>query len=133
MFCSTSSSTDESFFHCLNASLQIYSLNTTSYSSLLSSYHETIRTSSFRAPKPFVIVTPNLESGIQAALLCSKKHGFEIRMRSGGRDSEGLSTTSNVPFIIIDLVNFRKITIDMDDETAWLQAGAFPVLACLLS
>ncbi|KAF9616837.1 hypothetical protein IFM89_032687 [Coptis chinensis] len=121
---STSSSTDESFFHCLNASQQIYSPNTTSYSSLLSSYHENIRTSSFRAPKPFVIVTPNLESEIQAALLCSKKHGFKIRIRSGGHDYEGLSTTSNVPFIIIDLVNFRKITIDMDDETAWIQAGA---------
>ncbi|PIA42548.1 hypothetical protein AQUCO_02000180v1 [Aquilegia coerulea] len=117
--------TSSSFLQCMTISQQLHSPNTSSYSSLLHSYHQNLKNiPSFTVPKPFIIVTPLYEFEIQAALLCSKKHGLKIRIRSGGHDYEGLSTTSNVPFIIIDLVNFRSITVDMDDETAWVQAGA---------
>ncbi|KAI8563323.1 hypothetical protein RHMOL_Rhmol03G0103400 [Rhododendron molle] len=39
-------------------------------------------------------------------------------------DYEGLSYTPQRPFVIIDLANLRKITINTVDETAWIEAGA---------
>ncbi|KAF7148495.1 hypothetical protein RHSIM_Rhsim03G0093300 [Rhododendron simsii] len=38
-------------------------------------------------------------------------------------DYEGLSYTSQKPFVIIDLANLRKITINTVDESAWIEAG----------
>ncbi|KAK9115182.1 hypothetical protein Syun_021979 [Stephania yunnanensis] len=53
-----------------------------------------------------------------------KEHGFKVTVRSGGHDFEGLSYISNVPFVLIDLANLRKINVDIEDNTAWVQAGA---------
>ncbi|KAK4347393.1 hypothetical protein RND71_033732 [Anisodus tanguticus] len=64
------------------------------------------------------------ESQIQAAIHCSKKHGLQIRIRGGGHDYEGLSYISETPFVIIDLRNLRSISIDTENKTAWIQAGA---------
>ncbi|PIA53716.1 hypothetical protein AQUCO_00900360v1 [Aquilegia coerulea] len=75
-------------------------------------------------PKPQFIVTPLDESQIQAVVICSKLHGLLVRVRSGGHDYEGLSYISSKPFIIIDLVNLQQINVDIEDETAWVQAGA---------
>ena len=76
--------------------------------------------------KPFIILTPLHESEIQAAILCSKQLGLQIRVRSGGHDCEGLSYLSlrKAPFVMVDLINIRSIEINLDDETAWVQAGA---------
>ncbi|CAL0324499.1 unnamed protein product [Lupinus luteus] len=51
---------------------------------------------------------------------------MQIRTRSGGHDYEGLSYFSNseVPFVIIDLINLREIEIDVEKSTAWVQSGA---------
>ncbi|KAJ4837904.1 hypothetical protein Tsubulata_006564 [Turnera subulata] len=76
-------------------------------------------------PKPLAIITPLKKSHIQAAISCSKKHGIQIRVRSGGHDYEGLSYVSSiVPYVVIDLVNFRNITVDVPTKTAWVEAGA---------
>lgn len=75
-------------------------------------------------PKPNLIVTPQNLAHIQAAITCSRKHGLQVRVRSGGHDYEGLSYVSDVPFLIIDLINLRSINIDINDESAWVQAGA---------
>ncbi|KAF9596876.1 hypothetical protein IFM89_013924 [Coptis chinensis] len=75
-------------------------------------------------PKPQFIVTPLTESHIQAAVICSKRYGFLIRVRSGGHDYEGLSYISHKAFIIIDLVKFQEINVNIADKTAWVQAGA---------
>ncbi|PKI60956.1 hypothetical protein CRG98_018662 [Punica granatum] len=45
-------------------------------------------------------------------------------MRSGGHDYEGLSYLSGSPFVILDLVNLRAITVDAGNATAWVQSGA---------
>jgi hypothetical protein len=74
-------------------------------------------------PKPSIIVTPTDETQIQSALFCTKKHGYEIRIRDGGHDFEGLSYTANVPFVMIDLVNMRSIDINVANRTALVQAG----------
>ncbi|KAL7609739.1 tetrahydroberberine oxidase [Lactuca sativa] len=75
-------------------------------------------------PRPSVIVTPVEETLIQTSLYCAKKHGYEIRIRSGGHDWEGLSYTADVPFVMLDFTNMRSIDVDVAKRTAWVQAGA---------
>ncbi|KAK9098067.1 hypothetical protein Syun_025112 [Stephania yunnanensis] len=75
-------------------------------------------------PKPRFIVAPTQDSHVQVAVICSKKHGLQIRVRSGGHDFEGLSYTSSVPFVLIDLFNLRAIDVNIEDNNAWVQAGA---------
>uniref|UniRef100_A0A2N9IH80 FAD-binding PCMH-type domain-containing protein n=1 Tax=Fagus sylvatica TaxID=28930 RepID=A0A2N9IH80_FAGSY len=58
------------------------------------------------------------------AVVCSKKNGLQIRIRSGGHDYAGISYVSDVPFIILDMFNLRSITVDMNEQTAWVQTGA---------
>ncbi|XP_058208103.1 berberine bridge enzyme-like 18 [Rhododendron vialii] len=62
---------------------------------------------------------------------CPRAAYFNYRDIDRGRnqgskchDYEGLSYTSQRPFVIIDLANLRKITINTVDETAWIEAGA---------
>lgn len=64
------------------------------------------------------------ETQTQIALGCAIEFGVQVRIRGGGYDSEGLSYTSNVPFVIIDLTNMRNIVVDAANGTAWVQAGA---------
>ncbi|KAI3501939.1 hypothetical protein L1887_29967 [Cichorium endivia] len=75
-------------------------------------------------PKPSVIVTPVNETLIQTVLYCAKMYGYEIRMRSGGHDYEGLSYTADVPFVMLDFTNMRSIDVDVANSTAWVQPGA---------
>lgn len=49
---------------------------------------------------------------------------MQIRIRSGGHDYEGLSSVSEVPFVMIDLANLRSINVDVENRTAWVKAGA---------
>lgn len=47
-----------------------------------------------------------------------------MRVRSGGHDYEGLSYKAACPFVIIDLVNLRKVSVSLDTSTAWVESGA---------
>ncbi|XP_062093569.1 cannabidiolic acid synthase-like [Humulus lupulus] len=122
----------EDFLHCLSNHLSncstitelVYTPNNPSYSTLLNSSVMNFRFSSPSLPKPSVIITPFHVSQIKATLMCSKKHGLQIRTRSGGHDSDGLSYISDVPYVVIDLRNLRKVKVDVHDKTAWVQAGA---------
>ncbi|PSS04923.1 Berberine bridge enzyme-like [Actinidia chinensis var. chinensis] len=49
---------------------------------------------------------------------------MEIRTRSGGHDYEGLSYISEVPFVVLDLINLHSIVVDAENGTAWVQSGA---------
>ncbi|XP_062095155.1 tetrahydroberberine oxidase-like [Humulus lupulus] len=102
----------------------VYSTTNSSYFSVLNFTIINPRFSSPSTPKPLFIITPLHESHVQAAVVCSRKHGVQIRIRSGGHDYEGLSYVSDVPFVVIDLINHRSITIDVEKRTAWVQAGA---------
>ncbi|KAL0442424.1 UNVERIFIED_CONTAM: Berberine bridge enzyme-like 28 [Sesamum latifolium] len=44
--------------------------------------------------------------------------------RSGGHDFEGLSYVTEVPFVVIDFIKFDKVTVDAEQKTAWVEAGA---------
>ncbi|XP_022761023.1 berberine bridge enzyme-like 8 [Durio zibethinus] len=124
---------DNNFLHCLSSfhskdipsiSKVIYMQNNSTYSSILESLIQNLRFSTPTTPKPLVIVTPLHTSHIQATIFCSKKHGLQLRIRSGGHDFEGLSYVSEVPFVIVDLVNFRSVDIDVKNEVSWVQSGA---------
>ncbi|XP_070050535.1 berberine bridge enzyme-like 4 [Nicotiana tomentosiformis] len=45
-------------------------------------------------------------------------------VRSGGHDYEGLSYISYKPYFLVDLSNFRRIDVDVQGKTAWVEAGA---------
>ncbi|XVF09844.1 hypothetical protein REPUB_Repub07fG0132200 [Reevesia pubescens] len=128
----SSAHTRESFLHCLSLHSEdsfsitkiIYTQNNSSYSSVLEFSRHNLRFSTPTTFKPWVIVTPFHTSHIQATIYCSKKHELQIRIRSGGHDFEGLSYVSEVPFVIIDLINFRSVDIDMENKVVWVQSGA---------
>ncbi|KAF5475438.1 hypothetical protein F2P56_007243 [Juglans regia] len=129
----TSAHTHEDFLQCLalhagnstsSISQVIYTPFNSSYSSVLKFSIRNPRFSTPATPKPLVIITPLHVSQIQATIKCSQKHGMQIRVRSGGHDFEGLSYVSYVPFVIIDLINLRSINVDVENGTAWVEAGA---------
>ncbi|KAK9091535.1 hypothetical protein Sjap_024712 [Stephania japonica] len=95
-----------------------------SFLSVLQSSIYNLRFTSPTRPKPQFIITPNLEFQIQAVVVCSKQHSLKFTVRSGGHDFEGLSYRSNVPFVLIDLVNFRTIDVNIQDNIAWVEASA---------
>ncbi|XWS17967.1 hypothetical protein CRYUN_Cryun32bG0001800 [Craigia yunnanensis] len=102
----------------------IYTPNNSYFQSLYQLRANNLRILSSATSKPLAILTALHESHAQATVVCAKLHGLQIRIRSGGHDYEGLSYTSDVPFVILDLFNLRSIQIDMTSETAWVQAGA---------
>ncbi|KAK2985959.1 hypothetical protein RJ640_017587 [Escallonia rubra] len=85
---------------------------------------QNLRFTSSDTPKPAVIVTPSHESQISTVIKCSRTHGLQIRVRSGGHDYEGLSYVSELPFVVLDMINFKSITVDTETRTAWVQSGS---------
>ena len=128
----TSADNHENFIQCLtnhsmnatSISQVIYTPNNSSYTSVLEFSLQNPRFQTPDTPKPLVIITPLYESHIQVAIKCGRKHGLQIRIRSGGHDYEGLSYVSHVPFFILDLINIRSISVDVENSTAWVQSGA---------
>lgn len=131
----TSTPIHETFLHCLSHHLQlsnettqlIYAPNTSSYTSLLQSSIRNLRFLNSTTPQPLLIVAPTNASHVQASVLCCKKHGLQMRIRSGGHDYEGLSYSSrddDAPFIVVDLNNLRSISVNVEDRTAWVGTGA---------
>ena len=123
----------EDFLQCLSFHFQdstaisklIYTPRSPSYSSVLQFSVQNNRFNTTSDPKPAVIFTPTNVSHVQAAIYCSRKQNLHIRIRSGGHDYEGLSYVSySLPFVIVDLINLRKVAVDARHKTAWVQAGA---------
>ncbi|PIA28372.1 hypothetical protein AQUCO_07000001v1 [Aquilegia coerulea] len=125
---SSSSYNYESFLQCLdiysNFSIPIHSPTSSSYTSILHSSIHNLKFISPTIPKPKFIITPMHESHVQATVVCCRQHGLQIRTRSGGHDFEGLSFISYVPFVLLDLIHLRTITVNIEENTAWVQTGA---------
>ncbi|XP_075091574.1 berberine bridge enzyme-like 22 [Nicotiana tabacum] len=66
---------------------------------------------------------PENKEQVRAAMICCKYSGFETRVRSGGHDYEGLSYISYKPYCLVDLSNLRRIDVDVQRKTAWVEAG----------
>lgn len=122
----------ESFVQCFSSHLQpanvtsnfVLTTNSSDYSSVLQSSIRNHRFLNNSTPKPLLIVTPLHVSHVQSAIFCAKGLGLEVRVRSGGHDYEGLSFAADVPFLIIDLFNLRSISVDIENESAWVESGA---------
>ncbi|KAK9106018.1 hypothetical protein Scep_022862 [Stephania cephalantha] len=124
----------EAYLKCLSnhsniddhSQIPVHLPSTSSYNSILNSSIVNLRFLSTKTPKPHLIITPLHESQVQVVVICSRIFKFQIRTLSGGHDFEGLSYKSSqkLPFVILDLINFRAIKVDVEDETAWVQSGA---------
>lgn len=127
-----SDSVYDSFLRCLqtntNQSDQVsnilYSQTNASYSIVLRNYIRNARFNTSSTSKPLLIVTPTDQSHIGAVVICAKSIGTQLKIRSGGHDYEGISYVSDVPFIILDMFNFKSVAVDIDDESVWVQSGA---------
>ncbi|XP_022994102.1 berberine bridge enzyme-like 15 [Cucurbita maxima] len=136
--CSSSSSDfdQENFLECFNSTTYskhslpvsevVFSNESASFSSLLKHSIRNLRFLSTSSPKPLFLVTPFHESHVQAAIVCAKENDLQVRVLSGGHDYEGLSylSSSQAPFIVIDLINLRSIDINIKTETALVETGA---------
>ncbi|XP_016646983.1 PREDICTED: reticuline oxidase-like protein [Prunus mume] len=128
-----SASVYDNFLQCLNTNTNpsstqlsniIYAQNNPSYSSVLRAYIRNSRFNTTSTPKPVLIVTPSAASHVQASVVCAKQLGIQLRIRSGGHDYEGLSYWSDKTFIVLDMFNLRSVTVDIEDSSVWVQAGA---------
>ncbi|KAL3833741.1 hypothetical protein ACJIZ3_008477 [Penstemon smallii] len=134
--CSSAASADEhdNFLECLSNKFKntttsispnlIYTPNNSSYTPILRFSIQNLRFTSESTPKPLVIITPEQETQIPHVIYCAKENNIHIRIRSGGHDYEGLSYVSEIPFVILDLINFDGITVDAEQKTAWVESGA---------
>ncbi|KAK1375655.1 berberine bridge enzyme-like 18 [Heracleum sosnowskyi] len=127
----TCNATHEAFVKCMsshssrsiNSSDYIQVPGSPSYSLLLQSSQQNPRWVNSTSLRPQFIITPYTDIEIKASILCSRKHGLQVRILSGGHDYEGQSYRCKTPFIIINLINLRSVRIDLEEETAWVQSG----------
>ena len=130
----SASNTETSFIQCVstNSELSIPVITTlftpknSSYTSVLQTTATNLRFLEPSVPKPELIFTPLHDSHVRAAVLCAKQLGLHLRVRSGGHDYEGLSYApqAEARFVLVDLLNLRLVDVDVEDKTAWVQAGA---------
>ncbi|KAK7302901.1 hypothetical protein RJT34_13798 [Clitoria ternatea] len=102
----------------------IFTSNSSSFSSVLQAYIRNLRFNTSTTRKPLLVVTASHVSHVQAAIICGQKHKLLMKIRSGGHDYEGVSYVAQEPFFLLDMFNLRSTEIDMETETAWVQAGA---------
>ncbi|GLJ35579.1 hypothetical protein SUGI_0715250 [Cryptomeria japonica] len=133
--CSTSASSKsaksedgEGLLSCLHASgltnVTTVSSSASEFYSLLNFSAQNLRFTEPQTPRPYVIIIPESQSQLEQSVVCSIQRGWEVRVRSGGHSYEGLSYTSDVPFVLIDLLKLNKIKVDVKSKTAWVQTGA---------
>uniref|UniRef100_A0A5B6ZC87 FAD-binding PCMH-type domain-containing protein n=1 Tax=Davidia involucrata TaxID=16924 RepID=A0A5B6ZC87_DAVIN len=133
-----SDSIQDSFYKCLSVKSEISfplsifftpNKNISAFTSILQSSAQNLRCLVPSVPKPEVIFTPLQECHVQAAVICSKQLGIQLRVRSGGHDYEGISFSMpeseiGTPFVVVDLSMLRSINVDIKRNSAWVQAGA---------
>lgn len=57
---------------------------------------------------------------------CCREGLLEIRVRCGGHSYEGTSSVASdgAPFIIIDMMNLNKVSVELEGEVAFVEGGA---------
>ncbi|GAV71992.1 FAD_binding_4 domain-containing protein/BBE domain-containing protein [Cephalotus follicularis] len=77
-------------------------------------------------PKPLAIILPESVEQLVSSVLCCREGLWEIRVRCGGHSYEGTSwvASDGIPFVIIDMMNLNKISVDLESELAWVEGGA---------
>ena len=135
---SSSASSADDFVQCLTTAMPsqlVFPRSSPSFASVLAS---SIRNPKFMVPgtaRPLCVATPANASHVQAAVLCGRRHGVRLRVRSGGHDLEGLSYRSaaraggdeddDAAFAVLDLApGLRAVRVDVEAGTAWVDSGA---------
>nr|GMD34901.1 berberine bridge enzyme-like 13 [Ipomoea batatas] len=133
---SDNSSLNEKFYQCISNTSGVSvpfpdafftpKNNASAFTAVLESTAQNLRWLEPSVQKPMIIFTPLCEAHVQAAVVCAKQLGLELRLRSGGHDYEGVSYTSEMesPFVIVDLARLREVEVDIEANTVWAQAGA---------
>ncbi|GMH20496.1 hypothetical protein Nepgr_022337 [Nepenthes gracilis] len=128
-----SDSIQQNFLQCLSRNLEspfpptsIFSPTDSSFTSVLSSTAQNLRYLLPSVRKPELILLPPSETHVQTVVKCAKRFGIQLRVRSGGHDYEGVSFASEMvePFVIIDMAWLRSVTVDVEGNAAWAEAGA---------
>jgi hypothetical protein len=126
---SQASSSDDGFLKCLSASIPsqlVFTQSSPSFTPLLKSSIRNPKFFTASTVRPLYIVTPTNASHVQAAVVCGRRSGMRIRVRSGGHDYEGLSyrAVRPEPFAVLDLSNLRAVRVDPKAAMAWVDSGA---------
>ncbi|KAL6876410.1 hypothetical protein ACP4OV_012982 [Aristida adscensionis] len=119
----------DDFLQCLSANIpnqHLYTQSSSTFTSVLVSYIRNPKFSTRTMVKPLCIITPTNASQVQATVICGRRHGVRLRVRSGGHDYEGLSYRSVRPeeFAVVDMANLRAVRINRKTSTAWVDSGA---------
>ena len=72
-------------------------------------------------PRPAVIARPVDDADVSAVVSYARDNGLALAVRSGGHSGAGYSTVDDG--IVLDLRDLNRIDIDVDDRTAWVEAG----------
>ncbi|GMH28134.1 hypothetical protein Nepgr_029977 [Nepenthes gracilis] len=124
----TADSTRKNFLQCLSQHQRssCFTARNSSFSAILKSTAQNLRFLMPYVQKPQAIFMPASETDVQAAVRCGKQLGIQLRVRSGGHDYEGVSYASEMgePFVVIDMAKLRSVTVDVDGNSAWVEAGA---------
>nr|XP_043624386.1 berberine bridge enzyme-like 21 [Erigeron canadensis] len=118
------------FISCLQAKIGVLTSTlhipkSSSYTPILQEYIKNSRFNTSTIPKPIYIATPSTTADVQAVVVCAMATNLQIKIRSGGHDYEGVSYTSiEQNFIVLDMFNFRNISVNVGSRIAYVQAGA---------
>uniref|UniRef100_A0ACD5U3F0 Uncharacterized protein n=1 Tax=Avena sativa TaxID=4498 RepID=A0ACD5U3F0_AVESA len=120
----------DDFLQCLREKIPselVYTQSSGNFTDVLASSIKNPKFFTSATARPVCIVTPSDASHVQAAVLCGRRLGVRLRVRSGGHDYEGLSYRSACPyevFGVVDLASLRSISVDRSGSTAWVDSGA---------
>ncbi|KAM3304678.1 reticuline oxidase [Capsicum chacoense] len=124
-----SSTTSTSLDTCLiNYNVSVYRTRDDYFNYLLDFSIQNLRFAESFMPKPMVIIVPESKEQLVNSVLCCRQGSYEIRVRCGGHSYEGTSSVSlegsGEPFVVIDLMQLDRVSLDLRSGTAWVQGGA---------
>ncbi|WKT38333.1 FAD-binding, type PCMH, subdomain 2 [Fusarium oxysporum f. sp. vasinfectum] len=76
----------------------------------------------YRFDRPGCVIQPEHESHVRIIVQRAKRVGLPIRIKNGGHSYAGFSSINNG--ISIDLVNMKRVDLDIDNMTITMDAGA---------
>ncbi|OAY36345.1 reticuline oxidase [Manihot esculenta] len=100
--------------------------DSTAYFNLLEFSIQNLRFAEPTIPKPLAIVQPESVDQLVKTVTCCREGLLEIRVRCGGHSYEGTSSVASdgAPFIIIDMMNLNKVSVELEGEVAFVEGGA---------
>lgn len=104
--------------------------NSPHYNHLLTISIQNLRYMHVKQPRsklfnPVAVISPENETQVAVVVRCSQRRPFAILLRGGGHSFEALSSRADHhPFVIVDLANLNRVSLDADAGTAWVGGGA---------